>query len=267
MTLAEELGLDSVFAGDRLTYAVPRLDGLTSLAAMLPAARRSELVAFCAPGLRGPVATARALAAIDVLSGGRLVVAAGTGSGRADYEALGADWAARDGLLESAVHELRSLLAGRTPLELAPFSARPEAPPPVWLATAPTARGLATAARLGDGWLATSFRVPPALLASSQRTLAELREQVGDSRPLPAGISSLFLHVTPQGATAQRFADRLVALFGAHAAGTPSFGLIGSAAHCSETLAAYGEAGADRLWVWPLGDAQRQLELLAGLRA
>jgi len=37
--------------------------------------------------------------------------------------------------------------------------------------------------------------------------------------------------------------------------------LIGSAEVCAERLAAYVDAGARRIFVWPLGDEVRQLEL------
>ena len=38
---------------------------------------------------------------------------------------------------------------------------------------------------------------------------------------------------------------------------------IGSRAQCAEALAAYAEAGAGLILVWPLRDARAQLELLA----
>ena len=42
--------------------------------------------------VRGPVALAKTLGAIDRLSGGRLVVAVGPGSSAQDYEAVGIDF-------------------------------------------------------------------------------------------------------------------------------------------------------------------------------
>jgi alkanesulfonate monooxygenase SsuD/methylene tetrahydromethanopterin reductase-like flavin-dependent oxidoreductase (luciferase family) len=39
--------------------------------------------------LRGPVPLAKALAALDVLSGGRVIAGVGPGSSRADYDAVG----------------------------------------------------------------------------------------------------------------------------------------------------------------------------------
>ena len=38
---------------------------------------------------------------------------------------------------------------------------------------------------------------------------------------------------------------------------------VGSAEHCAELLSRYAEAGCERVFVWPLGDEPRQLELVA----
>jgi hypothetical protein len=39
---------------------------------------------------------------------------------------------------------------------------------------------------------------------------------------------------------------------------------VGSAEHCAELLSRYAEAGCQRVYMWPLGDERRQLELIAG---
>jgi alkanesulfonate monooxygenase SsuD/methylene tetrahydromethanopterin reductase-like flavin-dependent oxidoreductase (luciferase family) len=38
---------------------------------------------------------------------------------------------------------------------------------------------------------------------------------------------------------------------------------IGSAEHCAELLSRYAEAGCERVYLWPLSDEARQLELVA----
>ena len=42
---------------------------------------------------------------------------------------------------------------------------------------------------------------------------------------------------------------------------------VGSAQRCAELVAAYAEAGCRRIHFWPLGDEERQVELIAGLVA
>ena len=38
---------------------------------------------------------------------------------------------------------------------------------------------------------------------------------------------------------------------------------VGPAGHCAELLSRYAEAGCERVYLWPLGEEARQLELLA----
>jgi hypothetical protein len=42
---------------------------------------------------------------------------------------------------------------------------------------------------------------------------------------------------------------------------------VGPAGHCAELLARYAEAGCERVYLWPLGDEPRQLELIAAAAA
>ena len=89
---AEAAGLDSVWVGDSMV-SKPRLEPVAMMAAL--AARTSRVrigTAVLLPALRHPVTLAHSLATVDVLSGGRLVVAAGVG-GAFTPEQLG-DWLA-----------------------------------------------------------------------------------------------------------------------------------------------------------------------------
>jgi hypothetical protein len=78
---AEQLGFDMLCANDHLVFAVPWLDGPTALAAVIEASGQMTLATTVTlVAVRGPVPVAKALAAIDRLSEGRLLVAAGPGS-------------------------------------------------------------------------------------------------------------------------------------------------------------------------------------------
>jgi hypothetical protein len=41
---------------------------------------------------------------------------------------------------------------------------------------------------------------------------------------------------------------------------------VGPPEHCAELLARYADAGCERIYIWPLGDERRQLELIASAR-
>ena len=71
---ARECGFAAVSANDHFLFQAPWLDGPTALAAVIERSGAMELATTVAlVALRGPVPLAKALAAIDVLSGGRVV--------------------------------------------------------------------------------------------------------------------------------------------------------------------------------------------------
>ena len=87
--IAESVGFQALSANDHLVFPRPWLDGPTALAAVLSCTGRMALATTVAlPVVRGPVALAKSLAAIDLLSGGRLVVGVGPGSSARDYAAV-----------------------------------------------------------------------------------------------------------------------------------------------------------------------------------
>jgi probable F420-dependent oxidoreductase len=116
---AEELGFDSIWVGDHLLY---RGDGraergpwdcFATLAWLAGITERVELgplvacTAFHPPGI-----LARQLAAIDELSGGRLVAALGAGWNRTEFEAFGIPFDDHVSRFEEAFTIVRRLLAG-----------------------------------------------------------------------------------------------------------------------------------------------------------
>src|SRR5829696_5743095 len=108
---AREHGFAAVSSNDHFVFARPWLEGPTALAAVLARAGDMEVATTVAlPVLRGPVALAKALAALDVLSGGRLTAAVGPGSSRRDYELAGIPFEERWRRFDEAVAALRYLL-------------------------------------------------------------------------------------------------------------------------------------------------------------
>src|SRR5438552_542151 len=169
---ARDLGYTHLCANDHLVFSRPWLDGPTALAAVLAHSGRMTLATTVAvPVLRGPAATAKILAAIDLLSGGRLVVGLGPGSSARDYElvrvpfeerwkrldeavqALRAYWRADDGAFEGSFYSTAGFTLTPTPTQ------RPG--PPIWIGSWGSAAGLRRVARLADGWLASGYNTSP----------------------------------------------------------------------------------------------------------
>ncbi|RZT14673.1 MULTISPECIES: LLM class flavin-dependent oxidoreductase [Kribbella] len=161
---AERLGFSSLFVNDSLIS--PRIEALTMLAALASATEQVTLgTGALLPFLRRPVQVAQSVASIDLLSGGRLVVAVGAGFpgrfGRPFYALSEVPWERRFARLDETVSLWRALWAGERSYhgEILRFDDLPPATspyrpdgPPIWLGGA-TPAALARTGRLYDGWL------------------------------------------------------------------------------------------------------------------
>jgi alkanesulfonate monooxygenase SsuD/methylene tetrahydromethanopterin reductase-like flavin-dependent oxidoreductase (luciferase family) len=258
---AAELGYRYLCANDHLLFSRPWLDGPTALAATIDAAADMTLATtVCLPVVRGAPQTAKMLAALDVLSDGRLVAGVGPGSSARDYEAAGVPFSERWRRFDDAVDELRALLGPGSALE-----PRPSTPPPLWIASWGSPAGLRRVAHRGDGWLASGYNTTPARFGDARTALAdELRRAGKDLDGFPNAIATMWLHVTESPREAERVLDTVLA----PALGRPIEQVraldlpIGSAEQCAERLDAYARVGAQRIFVWPLTDEVRQLQLL-----
>ena len=81
---ARECGLAALSANDHFLFQTPWLDGPTALAAVIDRSGAMELATTVSlVALRGPVPLAKTLAALDVLSEGRVIAGVGPGSSAA----------------------------------------------------------------------------------------------------------------------------------------------------------------------------------------
>jgi alkanesulfonate monooxygenase SsuD/methylene tetrahydromethanopterin reductase-like flavin-dependent oxidoreductase (luciferase family) len=262
-------------ANDHLVFSRPWLDGPTALAAVVEASRDMTLVTTASlPVLRGPVQLAKTLAALDVLSGGRLVAGVGPGSSPGDYAAVGIEFEERWRRFDEALRVLRVLLHGDTAGFEGEFYAtrdvalEPRAVqrpgPPIWVASWGSRAGLRRVARLGDGWLASAYNTTPEHFRAGLDRLAEELRRVGKApESFPSAIATTWLHITEDKSDAERTVSDVLApmLHRPVEALRSTPLLIGPAEVCAERLTALVEAGMRRIFVWPLGDEARQLEL------
>src|SRR5215475_13798199 len=94
--LAADLGFTTLAANDHMVFSVPWLDGPTALASVIESSAPMTLATTVAlPVVRGPVAFAKQVAALDRLSGGRMGVSVGPGSSAQDYYVVGVDFSER----------------------------------------------------------------------------------------------------------------------------------------------------------------------------
>jgi alkanesulfonate monooxygenase SsuD/methylene tetrahydromethanopterin reductase-like flavin-dependent oxidoreductase (luciferase family) len=272
---ARDLGYTHLCANDHLVFSRPWLDGPTALAAVLARSGGMTLATTVAvPVLRGPAATAKILAAIDVLSGGRLVVGLGPGSSAKDYELIGVPFEERWKRLDEAVQTMRAYwradgdgfegafysTAGFT---LAPTPAQRPGPP-IWIGSWGSVAGLKRVATLGDGWLASGYNTTPELFAQAWSAVrAEVVARGRDAGGFPNGIATMWCYVTEDRARAEQvLTDVLAPMLGRPAEQLRATLPIGPAEECAEKLMAYARAGAQRVFLWPLADERAQLEVV-----
>jgi probable F420-dependent oxidoreductase len=233
---AEELGVDSTWVSDHLVapvgvssiYPYDRrpdakpgdmgviehfYEPMITLAYLAGHTQRIRLgiSAYVMP-YRNPVLTAKHVATLDALSGGRLILGIGTGWLREEFEALAVPFAARGRRTDEYIQVCKALwsggearFAGQTyqlpRVRTGPQPAqRPH--PPLWIAGNSHA-AIDRAARLGDGWHAidltpvelrpmvellrervTAHGRPPNAVTVSLRKGVLVRAGASDSRPL-----------------------------------------------------------------------------------
>ena len=259
---ARRLGYVSLAANDHLVFQRPWLDAVVALASVVEASGDLQLVTTVAlPVVRGPAALAKAAAALDIVSGGRLVLGVGPGSSARDYAAAGVPFDERWPRFDESVQVLRAYLKpGAPPFEgrfyaadeaLRPHPARPDGPP-IWVASWGSAAGLRRVARLGDGWLASAYNTTPERVA-----IARAGQSV-DS--FPCSVATMWMYVTEDEREREAHLGALGALLNRPVEALAGRLPIGSAEHCAHVARAYAAAGVGQLFVWPLADAEDQLE-------
>jgi alkanesulfonate monooxygenase SsuD/methylene tetrahydromethanopterin reductase-like flavin-dependent oxidoreductase (luciferase family) len=264
---ATALGFDAVSANDHMLFGTPWLDGPTALAAVVSCSGDAQLFTTVAnPVTRGPVALAKALAGLDVMSGGRLVAGLGPGSSARDYESVGIPFEERWPRFDEALRAIRALLRGESfhgrfyasdgPLE--PLAAPPNGPP-LWVASWGSNAGLRRAVRMGDGWLASAYNITPSEFREAwgkvQQLLDAHRRKAED---FSNGLATMWFHIDDRAAE-DVLNNRLAPAIGRPADQLRERLAFGSADSVLDKLMAFRDAGVRRLFVWPVDDEIRQL--------
>jgi alkanesulfonate monooxygenase SsuD/methylene tetrahydromethanopterin reductase-like flavin-dependent oxidoreductase (luciferase family) len=272
---ARDCGFAAVSANDHFVFSTSWLDGLKALAAAIERSGEMTLATTISlAALRGPVPLAKTLAALDVLSEGRLIAGLGPGSSKGDYDAMGIRFEDRWKRFEESVVILRGLLRGEPSSEATYFSLpegelapRPyqEAGIPIWIGSWGSDAGLARVARLADGWLASAYNTTPERFAAARESLAhKLSERGRDPADFPNALVTMWTWVSDDRADADRMLDDVLApLLRRNPDELRDQLCIGSPEHCAEVLSSFAHSGCEWVQLWPLGDERRQIALFA----
>jgi len=166
---AEDLGFDHIWLGDSVTVLdKARGDCLTTMAALAARTSRVRIGAVpMLPALRNPVLLAHALATLDVISQGRIILGVSVGPVRdyirRQFAACGVPPEEKAGRLSECIEIMRRLWNEKTidypgryyRLNEVGILPHPAQKPgiPIWIAADRHENGFRRVARLGDGWI------------------------------------------------------------------------------------------------------------------
>src|SRR6266404_5855728 len=215
----DELGFDSLWTGDHVSFHGAIYESLTLLASYAGITTRARLgVGVYLLALRHPTVAAKISSTLDVLSGGRLIFGVGVGGENPkEFEACGIPHRERGARVTEGIDVVRTLwrdslasFKGRfTEFEGVSIDPKPvqKPSPPIWVGGRSDA-ALSRAGRQGDGWV--SYVVQPDRYVQSLAKIREAAEQAG--RRLDGFVAAhlTFITVGRDYETAERvWVDRL----------------------------------------------------------
>lgn len=192
---AEQLGFDAAFVSDHLALPPDDVEGsggryldvLATLAFLAGTTERIRLgVSVLVLPYRPAVLTAKQVATIQELSGGRMILATGVGWMRREFAALGVDPQQRGALTTETLRVLHQLFSSDVAsydgelVHFAPFVFLPRPPlPPIWIG-GNGANAIARVLEFGDGWhpMLPAEKLKPAVVALKQKLAAKGRGEV-----------------------------------------------------------------------------------------
>jgi alkanesulfonate monooxygenase SsuD/methylene tetrahydromethanopterin reductase-like flavin-dependent oxidoreductase (luciferase family) len=243
----EHLGFAGLWVPDSLGRGQPTIDPLLMLAVVAGVTKTIELgTCVLQVPLRHPVELAHRAQSLNLLSGGRFRFGVGSGSTRADFEAVGADFDARFKTLTTSLELMRRAWRGEEvvgpALSLWPGT---EGGPPLMLGAWRSPRWIDLAARFCQGWIASGIYSEWEDVATGLRMF----RAAGGKRVV---LANVFTDLRPE----PLFADRV---------GRVKISLICPAAEARERLKRLEQLGLDDvLLVCPFGDPD-QLEMIREL--
>jgi len=254
----EQLGFDAVWSGDHIIMYSPIMDVMTVLASCAAITSRVKIgTAVYLMPLRHPVATAKQVASLDILSGGRFIFGVGVGGEIVrEFEAVGVPVHERGRRTDEGLEILTRVLsqehvtyAGRYyQLHDVTLAPRPQQQPypPIWVGGRSDA-AIRRAARYASGWL--GYLVSSNRLQEAMHKLQDLAPTYGRRPADMQGGMLLFTTIAKDYETAKQMAianlsrrynqpfDNLVDRY--CALGTPD--------QCLEKIQAYVDAGMSNL--------------------
>ena len=274
----EELGYDSLWAGDHVSFHNPLYESLTLLGAYAGITKRVKLgTGVYLLALRHPTVAAKITSTLDVLSGGRLIFGVGVGGENPkEFEACGIPHNERGARVSEGIDVVRTLwrdspatFKGRfTQFDAVSIDPKPvqKPAPPIWIGGRSDA-ALRRAGLQGDGWV--SYVVNPERYAQSLAKIREAASAAGRTLDGFAAAHLTFITVGRDQEAARATWVRLLSKRYAQDFGplADRYGIIGTAAQCVEQLERFVAAGCGYFLMNPIADLADQREQLESIAA
>lgn len=192
---AEEAGFDAVFVTEHpfppddwmATGGHHALDPFVALSFAAAATKRVRVQTnLCVLPYRNPFLTAKAVASLDALSGGRVILGVATGYLEGEFSAVGVDFSERNELADESIKFMKQAWRGKTVsgegrhFEIAGNTMLPcpvqKPHPPIWIG-GNSRRAIRRAVDLADGWVPM-----PNAASTAQRRHSPAVETIEDLR-------------------------------------------------------------------------------------
>ncbi len=275
---AEEWGLDSFWLSDHLLAPSPELDVVATLSLIASRTSRMKLgPSVLLLNLRHPLMAAKSFASLDYLSGGRMVMAVGTGSNLADYAACGISPDARGKRLDEGIEVLRAVWKDRQAsyhgrffnFDNVTIEPRPAARAnndfgtmDIWIGGRAES-ALRRTARLGDGFFA-SFQTPE----EYESSMAKIRAYAAEYGRANARIESGLILLCRIASSREKALKEMQPMLSAMGRGSEAFlerSVYGSAEDIAAQMERYIAKGLDKFVLWPIAAPDswdQQIELV-----
>ncbi|MPY73531.1 MAG: LLM class flavin-dependent oxidoreductase [Alphaproteobacteria bacterium] len=212
--LAESLGYYAVYITDHFYITTPNLHSVGAAAVVAGATEKIKIgfAAYQAP-LRHPIAAAKELASLDILSNGRFIAGLAAGSFEPEFKALGVPFNRRGAMLEESVRAIKKLWTGDCvsfkgefwSFENVTIHPKPiqKPHPPIWIATWTAApRAARRVAKYADGWQASGLHTDVGTIPEGTQQIEKACAEIGRD---PREIGRAYVNTVIQfGATPEK---------------------------------------------------------------
>jgi alkanesulfonate monooxygenase SsuD/methylene tetrahydromethanopterin reductase-like flavin-dependent oxidoreductase (luciferase family) len=277
---AEALGYDSLSVNDHIVFHTSWLDALTTLSAIASSTTRILIgTSILNIVVRNPIVCAKALAAIDILSSGRLFAGVGPGSHRGDYDACGMDFSERWSRFSEALQIFVMLLSSNNTSKSIDYKGKyytlrdiillpkpvQKPHPPIYVGSWGSEVGLKRLAKYSNGWMASAYNITPTKFKEKWNFLLAYRKSLGkdeEEELFDNSVMSMFGYIDDDKDRVRKVVREILApALRRPAEDLEQMLLFGSLDKCLRKIRNFVDAGVNRIHFWPVLNYEDQIRI------